>query len=222
MWLGEEHSNPLQSSCLENTMDRGAWQATILETAESQTWLKWLGTHRAPFKFLQNNAVNIHDDFLSSLVTFFSAPFFHLFPLGVMFLCQSHLLLYILCFNHKEQFWACLCVFVYLVLSERNDLSPQPHQADSPVSVQRETSLHQKAWQLVTLFPCPEIIYWDVSLFFVLAALGHSNKWDKPFSSSLQDGNWDFLFQILAPRLHGSGVTNNLDTPPHTLPHTLS
>ena len=26
--LGEENSNPLQYSCLENFMDRGAWQAT--------------------------------------------------------------------------------------------------------------------------------------------------------------------------------------------------
>ena len=25
----EGHSNPLQSSCLENFMDRGAWQATV-------------------------------------------------------------------------------------------------------------------------------------------------------------------------------------------------
>ena len=31
--------NPLQYSCLENTMDRGAWQATIHEVAKSQTWL---------------------------------------------------------------------------------------------------------------------------------------------------------------------------------------
>ena len=26
---GGEHGNPLQSSCLENSMDRGAWQATF-------------------------------------------------------------------------------------------------------------------------------------------------------------------------------------------------
>ena len=26
---GEGNGNPLQSSCLENPMDRGAWQATI-------------------------------------------------------------------------------------------------------------------------------------------------------------------------------------------------
>ena len=26
---GEGHGNPLQYSCLENPMDRGAWQATV-------------------------------------------------------------------------------------------------------------------------------------------------------------------------------------------------
>ena len=217
--LGEGHGNRLQSSCLENPMDRGAWRAIVQETAESWTWLKCLGTRRAPSNSLEE--CGRYSRWFSEPL---SQPLFHLFPLGITFLHQSHLLLYILCFNHKEQFWACLCVFVYLVLSEPNDLSPRPHQADSPVSIQRETSLHQKAWRLITLFPCPEIIYWDVSLFFVLAALGSSNKWDKPVSSPLQDGNWDFLFQILAPRLHGSGVTE--DKQPwhpntHTFTHTV-
>jgi len=27
--MGEETGNPLQYSCLENPMDRGAWQATV-------------------------------------------------------------------------------------------------------------------------------------------------------------------------------------------------
>ena len=31
------NSNPLQDSCLENPMDRGAWQATVHEVAKSQT-----------------------------------------------------------------------------------------------------------------------------------------------------------------------------------------
>ena len=26
---GEGHGNPLKDSCLENTMDRGAWRATV-------------------------------------------------------------------------------------------------------------------------------------------------------------------------------------------------
>ena len=39
------HGNPLQYSCLENPMDRGAWQATIHGVAESQTVLKRLRTN---------------------------------------------------------------------------------------------------------------------------------------------------------------------------------
>ena len=35
--LGGGHGNPLQYSCLENPMDRGAWQATVYGVAKSQT-----------------------------------------------------------------------------------------------------------------------------------------------------------------------------------------
>ena len=37
--LGEGSGCPLQCSCLENPMDRGAWRATVHVVAESQTWL---------------------------------------------------------------------------------------------------------------------------------------------------------------------------------------
>ena len=36
---GEGNGNPLQYSCLENPMDRGAWWATIHGVAKSQTRL---------------------------------------------------------------------------------------------------------------------------------------------------------------------------------------
>jgi len=42
---GEGHGNPLQYSCLENPMDRGAWQATVHRVTKSQTQLKRLSTH---------------------------------------------------------------------------------------------------------------------------------------------------------------------------------
>ena len=34
---GGGHDNPLQYSCLENSMDRGAWQAAVHGVAKSQT-----------------------------------------------------------------------------------------------------------------------------------------------------------------------------------------
>ena len=36
---GEGNGNPFQYSCLENSMDRGAWRAAVHEVAKSQTWL---------------------------------------------------------------------------------------------------------------------------------------------------------------------------------------
>ena len=36
---GGEHGNPLQYSCLENPMDRGAWWATVYGLAENWTRL---------------------------------------------------------------------------------------------------------------------------------------------------------------------------------------
>ena len=42
---GGGHDNPLQYSCLENPMDRGAWWATIHGVTKSQTLLKRLRLH---------------------------------------------------------------------------------------------------------------------------------------------------------------------------------
>ena len=36
---GEGNGHPLQYSCLENSMDRGAWQATVHGVAKNWTWL---------------------------------------------------------------------------------------------------------------------------------------------------------------------------------------
>ena len=41
---GGGRGNPLQYSCLENSMDRGAWWATVHRVAKSQIWLKWLSS----------------------------------------------------------------------------------------------------------------------------------------------------------------------------------
>ena len=42
---GEGNGYPLQYSCMENPMDRGAWRATVHGVAKSQTRLKQLSTH---------------------------------------------------------------------------------------------------------------------------------------------------------------------------------
>ena len=42
---GEGNGNPLQYSCLENPMHRGAWRATVHGVAKSRTRLKQLSSH---------------------------------------------------------------------------------------------------------------------------------------------------------------------------------
>ena len=39
---GEGNGSPLQYSCLENPMDRGAGWSTVLRVTQSWTWLKWM------------------------------------------------------------------------------------------------------------------------------------------------------------------------------------
>ena len=39
--------NPLQYSCLENRMDRGAWQATVPSATKSQTRMKRLSVQNS-------------------------------------------------------------------------------------------------------------------------------------------------------------------------------
>ena len=42
---GGGNDSPLQCSCLENSMDRGVWRATVHGVTKSQTQMKWLSTH---------------------------------------------------------------------------------------------------------------------------------------------------------------------------------
>ena len=45
---GGRYGNPLQYSCLENPIARGAWQVTVHGVSESQTRLKRLSMHALP------------------------------------------------------------------------------------------------------------------------------------------------------------------------------
>ena len=42
---GEGNGSPLQYSCLENPVDRGAWRSAVHRVAQSQTRLKRLSMH---------------------------------------------------------------------------------------------------------------------------------------------------------------------------------
>ena len=42
--LGERSGNPLQCSCLESLVDRGAWWAAVYAVAQSRTRLKQLSS----------------------------------------------------------------------------------------------------------------------------------------------------------------------------------
>ena len=42
---GIGHVNPLQYCCLENPIDRGAWEATVHRITQSQSWLEQLSMH---------------------------------------------------------------------------------------------------------------------------------------------------------------------------------
>ena len=45
------HSNPLQHSCPENSMDRRGWRATVHEVTKTQTWLSEVSS----FSLLNNS-----------------------------------------------------------------------------------------------------------------------------------------------------------------------
>ena len=47
---GEGNDNPLQYSCLENSMDRGAWRATVHGVTKGRTRLKQPSMHSCTFQ----------------------------------------------------------------------------------------------------------------------------------------------------------------------------
>ena len=57
---GGGHGNPPQYYCLENPINRGNWQATILRVGKGQTLRKRLSTHTFVFNhvILQENLCN--------------------------------------------------------------------------------------------------------------------------------------------------------------------
>ena len=54
---GGGHSNPLQYSCLEKLMDRGAWWATVHRVAKSRTRVKRLSKHAQVLEVRLNHTI---------------------------------------------------------------------------------------------------------------------------------------------------------------------
>ena len=54
---GGGNGNPLHYSCLENSMDRGAWQAIVHVVPKSLTQLSIAHTHTHTHAYPQNNLI---------------------------------------------------------------------------------------------------------------------------------------------------------------------
>ena len=81
---GEGNGNPLKYSSLENSMDRGAWWATVYGAANSQTQLSNLTTTRAPCYNCCSILPTVQQ-FFHSYITFlktFSTPDVHSNPVS--------------------------------------------------------------------------------------------------------------------------------------------
>ena len=73
---GGGNGYPPQYSCLENSMDRGAWQAAVHGVTKSQTWLSdWPTPPTTPTKKPKWN-MGMHSQF----ILFISSVFFFFFP----------------------------------------------------------------------------------------------------------------------------------------------
>ena len=55
--IGEGNGNPLQSSCLENPRDGGAWWAAVYGVTQSRTWLKRLSSSSNRFNSFQEECI---------------------------------------------------------------------------------------------------------------------------------------------------------------------
>ena len=89
----EGNGNPLQYSCLENPMDRGAWRAIVPGVEKSQTRLKWLSTraHKNEIKprgecpALGSSSATSNLDDLDKSFNFSQTPLYHLSNAGAKF-----------------------------------------------------------------------------------------------------------------------------------------
>ena len=92
---GGRHGNPLRYSCMENSMDRGAWWATAHRITKSQTGLKWLSkqAHKAVLRSNVTVYIKVKLTHPTSFLIFFifCCVFFFLFACFAVLLCMQDL-----------------------------------------------------------------------------------------------------------------------------------
>ena len=75
--LGEGNGYPLQYSCLENSMDRGAWWPIVHRVTKSQTWLRdltltWFS--HLTYKYFSSFLYNINTSYFYFTIIIFILP----------------------------------------------------------------------------------------------------------------------------------------------------
>ena len=138
-WVGktteEENGNPLRYSCLENSIGRGAWQATVHRVAESQTRQSTAADKIISSVSTWTHPLPTYSLYLpvSPLPPQPSAPF----PLHPLFL-SLHTVHYSLTFSHKTP-----------VATPK--VSPSPATSKTcPCSSSQHTSSGLQVWTLET------------------------------------------------------------------------
>ena len=110
---GEGHGNSLQYSCLENSMDRGAWWATVYRVTKSQTWLKQLSTcaHNVSYLFYPQQFVPLNPSLSTLIATIcslylcicFCSIYSFVFMFQIPHICEVYLLFLSLTFHCGDQ-----------------------------------------------------------------------------------------------------------------------
>ena len=176
---GGGHGNPLQYSCLENPMDRGAWQATIHRVARvGHSWNDLACTHS------QVSAICLRPRVFSKLtiinLAYFLLETFRLFPSCFSILDYTQAIIYVSIQMHskdQETPWKMSSKADLLLGSHAGSLS-QPHKLDESPSLHHSFQTQRKCSQslLRSQLPGPHICIKAPMVVFPEVSTGKSGN----------------------------------------------